>query len=119
MYETRLDFWTRRVHFGLASWLELKSGFPEQEPHCDRLEVLAGNQYVEPLLENNVFEPFPWETVFPFQDQDFDGIGEQMHWLKNEVEQYSEGPSPGQSELQDWNDAEYTLEQSNLDDWTG
>jgi hypothetical protein len=41
-YHTALDFWTRRVHYGLASWLGMKSGFPEEDPHCRRLIVLAG-----------------------------------------------------------------------------
>ena len=89
LYETRLDFWTRRVHFGLASWLGMKSGFPEEQPEARRLIVLAGEQYLEPLWENDVFEPFPWENRFPFQENDFSGIGEQMHWLKQEAEKYS------------------------------
>lgn len=32
-YHTRMDFWTRRVHYGLVSWLEFKSGFLEEDPH--------------------------------------------------------------------------------------
>jgi hypothetical protein len=87
LYETALDFWTRRVHYGLASWLGMKSGFPEEDPHCRRLIVLAGDRYVQPLQERDVFEPFPWVTRFPFQEQDFDGIGEQMRWLSEEADQ--------------------------------
>jgi hypothetical protein len=90
LYETALDFWTRRVHFGLASWLGMQSGFPEEEPHCRRLYVLAGDDYVDPLLEHDVFEPFPWVTRFPFQEQDFDGIGEQMQWLSEEADRFEE-----------------------------
>lgn len=90
LYNDALDFWTRRVHYGLASWLGMKSGFPEETPHCRRLIVLAGDDYVDPLKENDVFEPFPWETRFPFQEQDFSGIGEQMHWLKEEAEFYED-----------------------------
>lgn len=56
----------------------MKSGLPEDDLHYDRLSVLAGDRYIEPLLENSVFDPFPWVTRFPFQDQEFDGIGEQM-----------------------------------------
>lgn len=100
LYETRLDFWTRRVHFGLASWLGFKSGFPDEEPHCNRLYVVAGDRYIEPLLENDVFKPFPWETRFPFQEQDFDGIGEQMAWLKEEAEFYEETRTRDESSRQ-------------------
>lgn len=90
LYNTRLDFWARRVHYGLAGWLGMKSGFPEEKPHCQRLIVLAGEKYLEPLFERDVFEPFPWKNIFPFQEQDFSGIGEQMAWLKEETEFYLE-----------------------------
>lgn len=107
LYETALDFWTRRVHFGFAAWLGMKSGFTEEDPHCNRLYVLAGDQYVEPLLENEVFEPFPWVTRFPFQKHDFDGIGDQMAWLTEEAarfEQYTPDEiDPGeQIEIDKW-----------------
>jgi len=36
--------------------------------------------------------------MFPFQEQEFSGIGEQMSWLKVEIETYA-GSSVGQSEL--------------------
>jgi hypothetical protein len=65
----------------------MKYGFPEEDPHCRRLIVLAGDQYVQPLQERDVFEPFPWVTRFPFQEQDFGGIGEQMRWLSEEADQ--------------------------------
>ncbi len=89
-YHTRLDFWTRRVHFGRASWLGFKSGFPEEDPHCRRLIVLAGDRYVDPLLENDVFEPFPWDTEFPFKSDELGGIGDQMRWLNEEADRYEE-----------------------------
>lgn len=88
LYETALDFWTRRVHFGLASWLGMKSGFPEEDPHCRRLIVVAGNRYVDPLQAKDVFTPFPWRTEFPFQEQAFDGIGEQMAWVAAEAARF-------------------------------
>jgi len=97
LYETGLDFWTRRVHYGLASWLGMKSGFPEEESHCRRLIVLAGDRYVEPLREHDVFAPFPWHTSFPFQERDFNGIGEQMQWLVEEADRY-EAMQPAASE---------------------
>ena len=65
-------------------------GFPEEDPHCQRLIMLAGDDYIEPLLKNNVFEPFPWKTMFLFQDLYFDGNGEQMQRLKEEAEFYEE-----------------------------
>lgn len=103
-YETALDFWTRRVHYGLASWLGMKSGFPEEDPHCRRLIVLAGDDYVDPLLEHNVFEPFPWDTWFPFKEKEFDGNGEQMSWLVEEAERYER--------------SEIVTEQDALHQWT-
>lgn len=106
-YETALDFWARRVHFGLASWLGFKSGFPEEDPHCRRLIVLAGNDYVDPLLKHDVFEPFPWETWFPFQEGTFDGIGEQMAWLTEEIERLEQDES-----LKDG-----SREQGEIDQW--
>jgi hypothetical protein len=90
LYETRLDFWTRRVHYGLASWLRMKSGFPEEKPLCRHLIILTGQDYIEPLQENNVFEPYPWKTQFPFQEHGFSGIGDQMSWLKEEAEFYED-----------------------------
>ena len=97
-YHTGLDFWARRVHYGLASWLGMKSGFPEQQPHCRRLIVLAGDRYVEPLQERDVFEPFPWETWFPFQEKAFDGIAEQMAWLTDEADRYEAMQSDAEAE---------------------
>jgi len=90
LYHDRLDFWTRRVHFKLASWLGMKSGFPEEHPDARVLEVLAGEGYIEPLEENNVFEPFQFTVRFPFREHDFDGIGEQMQWLNEEAAHYIE-----------------------------
>ena len=102
-YHTALDFWTRRVHYGLASWLGMKSGFPEEEPHCRRLIVLAGDKYVDPLLEHDVFEPFPWHTAFPFKEHDFDGLGEQMQWLNEEAVRYEqEDGEREQALINDW-----------------
>jgi len=124
-YHDRLDFWTRRVHYGLASWLGMKSGFPEEKPHCRRLIVLAGEDYIEPLQENNVFDPFPWETRFPFQEQDFSGIGEQMAWLKEEAEFYEElhnrTQESRQTAVQSYSEPDLDVPevdgQSDWDDW--
>ena len=104
-YHTALDFWTRRVHYGLASWLGMKSGFPEEEPHCKRLYVVAGDRYVEPLREQAAFEPFPWVTRFPFQEHDFDGIGEQMQWLNEEAARFEQDEACEEQEqamIEDW-----------------
>jgi hypothetical protein len=66
----------------------MKSGFPEEDPHCRELVVVAGDDYLDPLLEHGVFEPLPWQHRFPFQEHDFDGIGEQMAWLNEQAEWY-------------------------------
>lgn len=119
LYHDRLDFWTRRVHFGLASWLDMKSGFPEEKPHCRRLIVLAGERYLEPLFENNVFEPFPWENRFPFKENDFGGIGEQMSWLKDEIEflesMQNDVVEAQQSDVRSYRTVEPNLEKPDVD----
>ncbi|MFC7233451.1 hypothetical protein ACFQMM_22615 [Saliphagus sp. GCM10025308] len=43
------------------------------------------------FLENDMFDPFPWDTRFSFKEYDFQGRGEQMAWLSEEdgrLEQY-------------------------------
>lgn len=92
--DTRLDWWADRVAIGLNSWLRwpFESESAPNESPCDRLTVLAGQRYVAPLRERGAFEGLPGTVRFPFEDQDLGGIGEQMHWLKNEIEAAPDRP---------------------------
>ena len=48
--------------------------------HVDRLEVLAGRRYVDPIRE--LLDGLDCEVVYPFDADDLNGIGDQMSWLK-------------------------------------
>ena len=45
-----------------------------------RVEVLAGKRYVEPIRD--LLDDLPCDVVYPFEEGEFSGIGEQMAWLK-------------------------------------
>lgn len=68
----------------LIEWVEWTRSDGTQ---IDRIVVLAGRRYVDPLRERDVFtagiEP---RVVFPFQQLDLGGIGEQMAWLSERIE---------------------------------
>ena len=89
-----------------------KSGFPEETLYCRRLIVVAGDDYVDPLLERDMFEPFPWETRFPFKEQDFAGTGEQMAWLSEQADRYADGDQGQAALTEEW---EMDREQADLD----
>lgn len=99
--DAALDTWADRVRTALTSWLyhPFRSDTAPKETPAKRLIVLAGREYVTPLVERDVFErarpnrkaaPII-EIHTPFQDQGFDGIGEQMSWLADQIEQISVG----------------------------
>ncbi|WP_311171781.1 DUF6884 domain-containing protein [Halobellus ordinarius] len=91
-----LDAWADRVRSGLTGWLNwpFASDNDPRESPCGRLVVLAGERYVEPLEARDAFRGnvgggagnsrpgLPCVPEFPFREHDFDGIGEQMAWLK-------------------------------------
>jgi len=53
----------------------------------ERIVVLAGKRYLEPLRSRETFHAgIDEEVVFPLQQADLGGIGEQMAWLKKRVE---------------------------------
>jgi len=69
----------------------------------DTLIMLAGQDYLEPL-EGPLIE-LPNEVAYPFEDTD--GIGDQMGWLKAEIEaEQSEstanGEDDGRTTLDNW-----------------
>lgn len=76
---------------------------------ADRIEVLAGRQYIEPLRD--MFAALDADVAYPFQKAACAGVGEQMGWLRSEVD----GAYPEQ--VNEWTycpDAPY-----NGDVWTG
>ena len=50
----------------------------------DCIEVLAGKRYVEPIRD--LLDGLLCDVVYPFEKGEFNGIGEQMAWLKEAVE---------------------------------
>lgn len=100
-----LDRWARRVKSGLTGWLNwpFQTDGDARESPCGRLVVLAGESYVEPLEARNAFRGqvggehrqrpgLPCVPEFPFREHDFNGIGEQMAWLKDRAAEIA-GPA--------------------------
>ena len=103
-----LDQWAKFVRSALTSWLNwpFGDGDPRDSP-CGRLIVLAGESYIQPLDERDVWQGnvggpsayrsrpgLPCVPEFPFREGDFGGIGEQMAWLKERaVELEADGPT--------------------------
>jgi hypothetical protein len=108
--ETELDRWAMRVHSSLGDWLRRPYAADHKESHCRELVVLAGSDYVEALRERDIFigrptamrtgrETYralpPKATVrFPFQEQDFDGMFDQMAWLSSRTEELAAAAAP-------------------------
>ena len=101
--ENDLDQWADRVRSALTDWLNwpFGDGDPRDSP-CGRLVVLAGESYLQPLEDRELFRGnvggsfnrsrpgLPCVPEFPFREHDFDGIGEQMAWLKKRAAEISE-----------------------------
>lgn len=98
--DDELDAWADRVKSGLTGWLNwpfCSDNDPRDSP-CGRLVVLAGERYIRPLEARDTFRGnvgggpgrsrpgLPCVPEFPFREHDFDGIGEQMAWLKERAE---------------------------------
>lgn len=79
----------QQVGMELIDWIvrEDTDGSPYT---VEKVIVLAGRTYVDPLRERETFhagiEP---RVVFPFQELDLGGIGEQMAWLGRKIEAFS------------------------------
>ena len=98
-----LDEWADQVRSGLTAWLNwpFHSDNDPRDSPCGRLVVLAGERYVQPLEDRGAFRGNVGDSVgnarpglpcvpeFPFREHDFDGIGEQMAWLKERAEAIS------------------------------
>jgi hypothetical protein len=98
--DDELDAWADRVRSGLTGWLNwpFRSDNDPRDSPCGRLLVLAGEGYIQPLEARDAFRGnvgggpgrsrpgLPCAPEFPFREHDFDGIGEQMAWLKGRAE---------------------------------
>lgn len=96
-----LNRWADRVRSQLTDWLNwpFQSDNDPRGSPCGRLVVLAGERYIKPLEARDAFRGnvgggagqsrpgLPCVPEFPFREHDFDGIGEQMAWLKERAEQ--------------------------------
>jgi len=81
--DDRLDRLAHRIGMTLIEWIEWERG---EGRDVDEVVVLAGRSYLDPLRERDVFQAGVDVPVsFPFQQNDLDGIGEQMGWLADRV----------------------------------
>lgn len=97
---TELDSWADRVYWKLRSWVRHTFRERSIDPYDYRsrtLLVLAGQRYIEPLREREVFAhlgdfghdgvpDLPITVRFLFEEIDAEGIGEQMAWLSEAVD---------------------------------
>lgn len=95
------DAWAKRINAALIDWLRspFRADEPEDSP-CKNLIVLAGQKYIEPLLERDAFTAgekhnygVPTVPQFPLQESDLGGIGEQMAWLKEMIDVVDSTPT--------------------------
>ncbi|WP_134672653.1 DUF6884 domain-containing protein [Halorussus marinus] len=82
--DARLDQLAHRVGMTLIEWVEWECN---EGNEVEEIAVLAGRKYLDPLRERDAFSAgIGPRVVFPLQQADLGGIGEQMHWLKERVE---------------------------------
>jgi len=118
---TEMDRWAASVAAGLSKWV---AGFRDSAAGAgvdpNKLLVLAGSSYTDPLVERGVFEysisrmagnpnigrKFPLQERFLFDAIDAGGIGEQMGWMSEAIERLEAAvPEPmdtDQPELGGW-----------------
>jgi hypothetical protein len=127
--ETQLDAWALRVRSRLADWLRRPFRADQEQSPCRELVVLAGSDYVDALRERDIFtgrptalatgRTHPYTTLppkatvrFPFQEHDFAGNGEQMHWLKERAAELQTAAAPPQTTELSAFDAGYERERA-------
>jgi len=77
--EDGVDQLAHEVGIELIEWLAWEQG---NGCDVDEIVVLAGKKYIEPLRQRETFHAGIDPTVvFPLQQNDLGGIGEQMAWL--------------------------------------
>jgi len=82
--EDELNQLAHEVGMGLIEWVAWEEG---RGNDVDEIVVLAGRRYIDPLKEREAFHAgVPANVVFPLQQLDLSGIGDQMAWLKARAE---------------------------------
>jgi hypothetical protein len=82
--DDQLDRWAHQVGMTLIEWVSWVRG---EGLDIEKIVVLAGSRYLEPLRERDVFSAGVEERVeYPLQQNNLGGIGEQMAWLGDRVE---------------------------------
>ncbi|WP_158855588.1 DUF6884 domain-containing protein [Halorhabdus sp. CUG00001] len=77
--EEELDQLAHEVGMALIEWVAWELGNGRD---VDEIVVLAGKKYIQPLRDRETFHAGIEPTVvFPLQQNDLSGIGEQMAWL--------------------------------------
>ena len=82
--EDQRDHLAHSVGMDLIDWI---ADFASQEIEVERVVVLAGRSYLDPLRSRDTFSSGISPRVdYPLQQGDLGGIGQQMSWLKDRVE---------------------------------
>lgn len=84
----QLDNFTHRVGMTLVEWVAWENG---HDRPVGKVIVLGGDRYVKPLRKRDAFYLGDGDerVVFPFQAREFEGIGDQMAWLKQRIQNAS------------------------------
>lgn len=116
---TEIDEWSAKVATTLAKWVAShREATAGSNNAANELLVLAGQDYINPLRERDVFEngiarmtgdpnagfTLPVRTRYLFEEIDASGIGEQMGWLSDAVDRLdAQAPTDDrQAELGSW-----------------
>lgn len=84
------DEWAHGVGCTLSEWITHSRGNDDVE----RIEVLAGRRYIDPLQERGVFAALSGvPVIFPLQAEHITGIGDQMAWLEAAVSDAEPSPT--------------------------
>ena len=84
--DVELEEWSETVFADVISLVrDVSTGFTPR--FVGKWIVLAGQDYIDPL-KDPIFSNagFDGEWIFPFQQHGFAGIGEQMAWLRQQIE---------------------------------
>lgn len=78
------DEWADKINCTLSDWV---AHTRNNGGDVQRIEVLAGRLYIDPLRERDVFANLSDTPVkFPLQAEHIDGIGDQIGWLNSVID---------------------------------
>lgn len=80
--EEELDRLAHAVGMELVEWVAWEQS---KGVDVDEIVVLAGRRYLESLRDREAFYVPEARVIYPFQQLDLGGIGEQMAWLTERV----------------------------------